>query len=185
MKCHKVRFQCATLYDTLRDFMALYNTLRHLTTPPERPLSGPPCFPAPLKTDTPLRGLWRATPGPWEPFQGSKGPLGGGFRDPEFAETRGRIPRPLREPKTSGPLSRVPPLAFRPLGHSWKRVTGQKNDSGNYVAEIYRYRSDRYLFDLFVCELPFPFLKSEAPGLPTWFLLQSCCFCFRQNLCPN
>ena len=41
--------------------------------------------------------------------------LGGGFQ----AETRGRIPRRLRGPKTSGPLSRVPPLAFRPLVCSW------------------------------------------------------------------
>ena len=35
------------------------------------------------------------------------------FWDPEF-ETRGRIPRPLRGPKTSGPLSWVSPLLFRP-----------------------------------------------------------------------
>ena len=52
----------------------------------------------------PLRGLW-------EPFRGSKGPLESGFRDPELLK---RISEAPRGPKTSAPLSRAPPLAFRP-----------------------------------------------------------------------
>ena len=35
-----------------------------------RPLSGPPCIPALLKTDTPLGGPWRATPAPLRAFLG-------------------------------------------------------------------------------------------------------------------
>ena len=37
-----------------------------------------------------------------------------GFPRPRITETRGRIPRPLRGPKTSGPLSRVRPLRSAP-----------------------------------------------------------------------
>ena len=37
-----------------------------------------------VKTDTPLRGLWRASPEAWEPFLGSKGRLGRSLRDPQL-----------------------------------------------------------------------------------------------------
>ena len=48
-------------------------------------------------------------------------PDGRGCLRPQITETRGQIPRPLRGPKTSGPLSRVSPLAFRPSGCNWRR----------------------------------------------------------------
>ena len=74
------------------------------------PLNGPPSFPAPVKR-THLSEALRA-------FPGLSGASGKGFPTPRITETRGRIPRPLRGPKTSGPLSRVSPLLFRPSGRN-------------------------------------------------------------------
>ena len=47
-----------------------------------------------------------------------------GFPRPRIAETRGRIPRPLRGPKTSGTLSRVspPPAPQAAIKHSTRGV---------------------------------------------------------------
>ena len=65
--------------------------------PSPRPLKSLPRGPESLSGA--LRGLWE-----------------GVSETPRLTETRGRIPRPLRGPKTSGPLSRVSPLLFRPSG---------------------------------------------------------------------
>ena len=63
---------------------------------------------------------------------------------PRIAETRGRIARPLRGPKTSGPLSQVPPLTFHPSSPSSPKATsasllGQAGCFGDdLAAEVHR-----------------------------------------------
>ena len=76
--------------------------------------------PLPWKTDTPLRGPWRASRGPESLSRALFRASGKGFPRPRTTETRGQVPRPLRGPKTSGPLSRVYPSCSAPSGRNWK-----------------------------------------------------------------